>query len=362
MSAPRIRPYVANDREACLAIFDSNTPDFFGTSERELFVSFLDKRPSRYYVVEDERGVVACGGWGWKDSARVAVLTWGMVHRTHHRSGLGRRLLRHRLAEAEAQDYSVFELVTSQHSAPFFAREGFVEEKVEPNLFAPGLHGHHMRRQAPSRILAWDGCSNVRDLGHLTTRDGRRTRWAAIVRADDFTLLTSRGRDQAVEHGVRTVIDLRLPTEMSRLKDDRFARTRLSLLDPEAPRIRAIVDSTQTVGTYRLIVDTCGERFVSVLRAVGAAVDGGVAIHCQAGRDRTGLVVAMILSLANVDEETIVTDYALSDRCLDEDLAPHEAMRETLRYLRETFGGVEGYLRRHGATEESLMAIRTRLT
>lgn len=133
------------DHDACLAIFDSNTPTFFDTTEREDFATFLDAQRDRYFVVEEATRVVACGGWGSK--AGVALLCWGMVHRDHHRRGIGTLLLARRLDEIAKAGFDETEIVTSQHSKAFFARSGFVEIDVRKELFAPGLDAHRMRRR-----------------------------------------------------------------------------------------------------------------------------------------------------------------------------------------------------------------------
>jgi N-acetylglutamate synthase-like GNAT family acetyltransferase len=69
-----------------------------------------------------------------------------MVRRDHHRRGIGTLLLAHRVAEIARAGLEEIEMVTSQHSKPFFARAGFVDVEVQVGLFAPGLHGHRMRR------------------------------------------------------------------------------------------------------------------------------------------------------------------------------------------------------------------------
>src|SRR4029077_18227124 len=105
-----------------------------------------------------------------------------------------------------------------------------------------------------TRILAWDGCDNVRDLGGLATRDGRRTRFGAMVRGDDLTLLTHGGRGQAFDHGVRTILDLRLPTEASPMRSRRFVHTHYSLHAPDGPPTTAVLASFEPIDTYRMIL------------------------------------------------------------------------------------------------------------
>lgn len=134
------RPYQPDDMAACLAIFDSNTPDFFAPHERAEFAQFLAEPGGSYFVVEaDDSAVSACGGcWAYADG-RVA-LTWGMVIRSQHRHGIGRWLLLKRLQWLCSQiDAKVAVIETSQHSAPFFQKFGFQTATITPNGFAPGL-------------------------------------------------------------------------------------------------------------------------------------------------------------------------------------------------------------------------------
>jgi GNAT superfamily N-acetyltransferase len=146
-----VRPYVVADRDRCLAIFDSNAPPFFDPSERNDLAAFLDRYANRYFVVEEAGSIVACGGWGWREEPRVALLCWGMVHRDHHRRGIGTLLLSYRLAEIARGDFDEIEIVTSQHSKSFFVRAGFIELAMQTNLFAPGLHSHRMRSIVPRK-------------------------------------------------------------------------------------------------------------------------------------------------------------------------------------------------------------------
>jgi len=135
----RIRSYAPLDREACLDILDENTPEFFVSADRSAFAKFLDNRPGPYFVVEEHGTIIACGGWAI-ESEDVAVLTWGMIRRDLHRRGIGRRLIRHRLAgiRADGRAHTV-RIRTVQLVQEFFAREGFEVTAVVPNGFGQGL-------------------------------------------------------------------------------------------------------------------------------------------------------------------------------------------------------------------------------
>ncbi|ALN81692.1 GNAT family N-acetyltransferase [Lysobacter antibioticus] len=152
MSAPSLRRYRAEDRAACLALFDSNVPDYFAELERADFIRTLDEIDGEivaYWVIELEgEGIVACGGYAASDGdASIAVLCWGMVRRDLHRRGLGERLLRERLSRIDAEPafaWSVLE--TTQHSRAFYARHGFRAMREQRDGFAPGFDLVEMRR------------------------------------------------------------------------------------------------------------------------------------------------------------------------------------------------------------------------
>lgn len=149
----RIRDYEAADRDACLAVFESNVPEFFTPSERAEFETFLSEPPGPYLVLEDEAGrVVACGGYAVEPGRATADLCWGMVLRDRQGSELGRRLTQARL-ERIRKDESARQVAlrTSQRTRGFYERLGFVTERVVPNGFAPGLDRCEMRMSEPDQ-------------------------------------------------------------------------------------------------------------------------------------------------------------------------------------------------------------------
>ena len=143
-----IRPYSPSDRDACLAVFDSNVPRFFITAERAGFASFLDELPGPYIVLTDASGViVGCGGYAIADDEPGrADLCWGMVRKEKHRRGYGRTLTHARIDAAKRDaDVRVIALECSQHTTGFYERFGFRVTKVEPDGFGPGLDRCLMR-------------------------------------------------------------------------------------------------------------------------------------------------------------------------------------------------------------------------
>jgi ribosomal protein S18 acetylase RimI-like enzyme len=141
------RPYLTADRDACLRLFESNIPGSFLAHEIPDFLDYLERMPGPYLVCEQEGGgIVACGGLARRAGRPgKVVLCWGMVDREHQGRGIGRLLLRARLALAlTVPATGRITMNTTQHTAPFFEKEGLRTVRVRKNFFAPGLHRHDM--------------------------------------------------------------------------------------------------------------------------------------------------------------------------------------------------------------------------
>ncbi|KAB8061090.1 GNAT family N-acetyltransferase [Janthinobacterium violaceinigrum] len=135
-----VRPYQAGDRDACLALFDGNTPRFFDPSERADFAAWLDTSPHPYLVILRDGRLVACGGHALDGDGTVAALCWGMVAQDVHGQGLGRALTQARLDAIRALPQVVsVRMTTSQHTQGFYAAFGFETVKVTPDGFGPGI-------------------------------------------------------------------------------------------------------------------------------------------------------------------------------------------------------------------------------
>jgi protein tyrosine/serine phosphatase len=171
------------------------------------------------------------------------------------------------------------------------------------------------------RHLDWDGCFNVRDLGGLPTIDGTNTRPGAAVRADSLNKLTDRGWAALVDHGVRTVIDLRNDFEREAEPDlaarpEAITTLELPLDGFEDREFWDAVARGPQFGTpiyYAAHLRRMPQRSAAVLHAIAAAPPGGVAFHCVGGRDRSGQVAILLLHLAGVPSDEIIADYELSD-------------------------------------------------
>jgi ribosomal-protein-alanine N-acetyltransferase len=151
-----IRPYQSTDSEACLRIFDSNTPKYFDPAERAFLENWLtgkdekrnsykDNRAEHFYVLEVKEEVIACGGFYIPNSKPVGNMVWGMVHSSLHKKGYGRALFNYRVQEIQSlyPDCSII-LDTSQHTYLFFEKLGFKVTEIQKDAYGPGLDRYDM--------------------------------------------------------------------------------------------------------------------------------------------------------------------------------------------------------------------------
>ena len=251
------------------------------------------------------------------------------------------------------------------------------------------------RIEIAERKLPLEGPRNFRDLGGYPTRDGRRVRWGQIFRADSLAELTDPDIAYLGRIGLARVIDLRGELEVSERPNRLAGRAgfryeQLPIGDGDlspAEWARKFesgefgeIDASWLVRGYRRTLDERAERVGSVLRALAAAPTPAV-FHCTAGKDRTGVVSALLLLLLGVPRDVVVGDYSLTalytgnripaadqwfaERGIDPERAAHvlasrrEAMEETLAHLDAEHGGEERFLReKAGIGDEELAALR----
>lgn len=246
-----------------------------------------------------------------------------------------------------------------------------------------------------TRTITWDGCLNVRDLGGLPTEDGGETRPGSVIRSDNVGRLTAAGWRTLADHGVIRIVDLRWPEEVASdpPRDVDIEVVQVSVLgdsmDASLAWLRELdanLDEVDDVAdhyawSYVEFLERHRERFGRALAAVADA-DGPVVIHCMGGKDRTGLVAALLLRLAGVDPDEIARDYALSgpnlavslqqwldeapterDRRRREKLSqtPAHGMRRVIGTVEDRYGSVAGYLTAAGVSDAQLDRLRARL-
>jgi protein-tyrosine phosphatase len=204
----------------------------------------------------------------------------------------------------------------------------------------------------------------MRDLGGLPTADGRETRRGALVRGDAPDRLSEAGWAALRAHGIRTIVDLRNDDEQG-AEPAGIEYVHVPLDGVEDTEFWAEWASGPQFGTplyYLPHLRRFPERNARAVVAVARAAPGGVLFHCVGGRDRTGQLSMLLLTLAGVGPEEIAADYCLSgpgegDAFLAErGTSAAEVIAATLAEL-----DVEAYLRAAGVGDADLAALRERL-
>ncbi|WP_329484645.1 tyrosine-protein phosphatase [Kribbella sp. NBC_01484] len=229
--------------------------------------------------------------------------------------------------------------------------------------------------------LDWPGCRNARDVGGLPTADGRTIREGVLIRSESLQYLTPHGVDAVRRSGVSRILDLRGDGEVATAPTP-FTGTPLAVRQPLQDPADPDHGQPTIVAACTWMLDRRPELFAAAVKAIADEPDGAVVVHCHGGKDRTGMVVALALSIAGVPEDEIVADYFRTQERLspwleeqlaaEPDTALHPEMiefRDTraeslvaiLRHLDEKYGGPEAYLRHGGLTTAELAKLRTRL-
>jgi hypothetical protein len=220
------------------------------------------------------------------------------------------------------------------------------------------------------RVLDWDGCINVRDLGGIPTRSGTLTRRGSVVRSDTPARLTPAGWTSLYDYGIRTIITLStLGHEEKELyftlpfSDIEVLMVAIEdLSDKDFLYKWAASDLWCTPLYYKDALSRWPKRHAAVISEIANAGEGGVLIHCKRGNDRTGIITLLLLSLVGVPAEEIIAEYELSpDPERDEILArEHTSTGEALMDALEGLD-VHKYLLSGGASQKDLDLIRRKL-
>jgi len=257
-----------------------------------------------------------------------------------------------------------------------------------------------------------EGTHNFRDIGGMPVTSGGRTRAGVLYRSDALSGLTPRGLEQLAATGIEVVLDFRTAMEQQMAPDrlpaspprvvqlgvlegamaglaQEVLRSASQTDDPEAAsRIieAALAQIPSLPDLYVSMLQHGASAFAETARTV-AESDGAVLVHCTAGKDRTGVAVALILEVVGVERTAIVDDYASSERnlagpwtermfgmlqamglprtpALDDLVAatPPAAILTALEWVDANHDGAAGYLRSGGLTDADLDALRRRLT
>jgi protein-tyrosine phosphatase len=251
------------------------------------------------------------------------------------------------------------------------------------------------------REIALEGCANFRDVGGYPA-DGGHIAWRRVFRSDALHELTSADVARLAELGLTTVIDLRSDFERGH---DGVAVHPLTALGSHGGDLRAHADHPAVTFVHAPIINgingafmadtelTLAQRYAKIMASTGTALadvitaiadsPGAVVFHCAAGKDRTGLVSAVVLGALGVSDGDIVADYAMTGRNLvaidarlrrhaayentyqyvprDAMTADDETMRDLITHLRARHGTMTALLREAGVSDDVLARLRTAL-
>jgi protein-tyrosine phosphatase len=245
--------------------------------------------------------------------------------------------------------------------------------------------------EAPEgRRLDWPDCQNTRDLGGLQRRGGV-TRSRVLIRSDDVSVMTAAGRAAMCAYGVTTVIDLRSNSERRGTFDARFPRPMAKMVRAKGVNylhrelvddasLRKLGEAANMFERYLVMLNTRQSAFREIFTSIADA-GGGLLFHCFAGKDRTGLVAAMVLALGDVPPDEIAADFGATDLQLanayekwiseapadkrdemrDELRCPPERILGVLDYLETKWGGVASYLEASGMAPGAIDRLSKKL-
>jgi protein-tyrosine phosphatase len=237
------------------------------------------------------------------------------------------------------------------------------------------------------RHIALESALNFRDVGGYAAADGRTVRWRRLFRAGGLSELSVADLVVLRELGITTVVDLRSTAEW---ESGRFPVDQIPVTFHHVPIVEEILDPTR----YEMPKGMMAARYLDyarigsdpIAKALSVIADPNghpIVVHCLAGKDRTGVVVALALALLGVDDETIAEDYALSnltmaalrERALanvDRPVRSPELDNEVfsanpanitslLASLREVHGSIEDYVVASGVNPGAIDSLRDSL-
>jgi protein-tyrosine phosphatase len=234
----------------------------------------------------------------------------------------------------------------------------------------------------------FEGCFNFRDIGGYPAGDGRQVRWGRYYRAGRQDRMTPSDLDRLRELGITTQIDLRKPEEIREqgrgpLPDLGASYQNIAIIpDGGTDQLSRLVGDTGISGKrYLGYLEFGNESWIRLFEIFASAADHPLLIHCTAGKDRTGVSTAFLLSVLGVDRALIEADYQLTNRDVARQVdfvegtvgLPEGMDRETLTHaagvpdsaigdflagLDDRWGGPVEYLRSIGIGDDLLEAVR----
>ncbi len=239
----------------------------------------------------------------------------------------------------------------------------------------------------PRRLIALEAIHNFRDLGGYPTIDGRVTRWNTLYRADGLNRLAGADLEVIRELGLKTVIDLRSHAELE--LRGRFPVDEIEVDFSHLPVIDATWQHDQHLDksaheflgwAYRDMLHVGADRFARAIEQLATPGALPAVFHCAAGKDRTGVLAALVLGSLGVPSDVVLADYALTAHGMERmrvwaerelpEMAQRfadaptaflaslpEALGEVLDELVDEFGSINAYVTSIGVPPDALESL-----
>lgn len=242
-----------------------------------------------------------------------------------------------------------------------------------------------MTHEINQRRLDLSGTFNLRCLGGYSTGKSL-TKWRRIFRSDSPHALDQNGILTMINHKVQTVIDLRSPAEVQHKPNPFNSQSKvnyqnISLFDDQILNYKPT--EFPLLEIYKETLDLKKQELTKIINTIANSENGSVLFHCSAGKDRTGLVAALILSMVGVDQKTIIEDYALTEQFIEPhlhtfmtdaqrrglntayfkpllDCKPH-FMEKTFEYVNTQYGSLSSYISGLQISESTITKIQNKL-
>ncbi len=243
------------------------------------------------------------------------------------------------------------------------------------------------------RSIEVRGTFNFRDFGGYTSSDGNQVRSGILFRSGSIDrIMETDAKSVQNELSIETIMDLRHPDELQdndtrgALADLVTVRHMFSIMNPQKTLLenRAELDILYGIGKsgprYFALLENSERLWKQIVQILIDPKSYPILAHCTAGKDRTGVIAALILDLAGVDQDTISIDYEMSSATVDQlleylvdagrtpegdveviksrMLAPRKNMDDFLTLLYQKYGGAKGYIKNLGFSDTDIATIK----
>ena len=223
------------------------------------------------------------------------------------------------------------------------------------------------------RQIVLEGAQNVRDMGGYKAENGKITKWRKFIRADGLERLSRSDIKKLLDYGLSIDIDLRSDMEYESWVDVLQHCREVDYYQVQLLKdLRISFDSLG--GIYVNTADSCQKGFYKVFKIMADNPEKTILFHCAAGKDRTGMTAALLLMLAGVSKEDIITNYTVTTENLysvlerfsnenDENLKDYlgsegEYIERFVNHIEKKYHGAESYMKKLGLKESEIKTLK----